>query len=466
MILREQTQRSALLLLTLIVLAISSATCSNAADPTPTADGAATNSGADAEAYPMAEPSSTPEPYPGTLSSPPSPTAIAETTAVRATSRPLATPDRNATGGASAGGESHDDDNLYLPLLQSAQVSATAQVAQIQAATRTATPARATPTPTATPTLDFAALREELNAQGQELAFSKIGFHVTFLEEKGMLDEWMRSLDAAGVPFFLKTVDNAEPLYKAQQLREESGVPHTLVFRASGGVPNYDLPPAQAAREHWQFHREKFPPELDPQQVWLETINEVDKNRSDWLAQFAVETARLAMADGFRWAAFGWATGEPEIEDWQSPAMLEFLRLAGANPDQLAIAVHEYSLTRDEIKNNYPYQVGRFLNLFRVADQHRIPRPTVLISEWGWEYETVPPVGQAMADIRWAASLYAHFPQVKGAAIWNLGSGCCFGDISQEVSKLIDPLLHYNLGTYFEIPQGPQRASTDAQRYR
>lgn len=456
----EQATKKTLWLL-LIIFGSFFAACGDAANPTPLGAGAA-NSVADPEAYPIVEPSSTPEPYPGTLSPPPTRTAMAETTTITAT--PTITAEPSATGRATAGGESHEDEILYLPLLQSARGSATAQVAQIQA-TATA-PARVTPTPTATPTLDFAALREELNAQGQELAFSKIGFHVTFLEEKGMLDEWMRSLDAAGVPFFLKTVDNAEPLYKAQQLREESGVPHTLVFRASGGVPNYDLPPAQAAHEHWEFHREKFPPELDPQQVWLETINEVDKNRADWLAQFALETARLAMADGFRWAAFGWATGEPEIEDWQSPAMLEFLRLAGANPDRLAIAVHEYSLTRDEIKNNYPYQVGRFLDLFRVADQHGIPRPTVLISEWGWEYETVPPVGQAMADIRWAASLYAHFPQVKGAAIWNLGSGCCFGDVSQEVSRLIEPLLHFNLGTYFEIPQASQRASTNAERYR
>src|SRR5690606_28728635 len=140
----------------------------------------------------------------------------------------------------------------------------------------------------------------------------------------GMLDRWMQELDAAGVPFFLKTVDNAEPLYKAQELAKASGVPHTLVFRSSGGVPQYSLPPAEAARIHWEFHRDKFPPELDPGMVWIETLNEVDKNRSQWLAEFALATAEMALADGFRWAAFGWAPGEPEPGDWQGLAMLEF----------------------------------------------------------------------------------------------------------------------------------------------
>lgn len=323
----------------------------------------------------------------------------------------------------------------------------------------------ATPTPEPIATIDVAARREALSGTDRMLAFSKIGFHVTFLEEKGVLDRWMQDLDAAGIPFYLKTVDNAEPLYKAQQLLQESGVPHTLVFRATGGVPDYDLPPAEAARAHWTFHRAKFPPELDPSLVWVETVNEVDKNRSAWLAEFALETASLVMADGFRWAAFGWAPGEPESEDWQSPQMLEFLRLAGENPDRLAIAVHEGSLSASSIKELYPYRVGRFLELFAICDEHGIPRPTVLVTEWGWEYDNIPPVAEAMADIAWAADLYARFPEVKGAAIWNLGMGCCFGDVSRETHQLIEPLRRFNLTTVYEIPRPPARASTDPQRY-
>jgi hypothetical protein len=314
-------------------------------------------------------------------------------------------------------------------------------------------------------TLDVRARQAALEGTDRQLGFSKIGFHVTFLQEKGVLDDWMQQLDAAGIPFFLKTVDNAEPLYKAQQLMQESGVPHTLVYRATGGVPDYSLPPAEAAREHWNFHRDKFPPELDPDLVWVETVNEVDKNRSAWLAEFALESARLALADGFRWAAFGWAPGEPEPEDWQLPAMQAFLRLAAENPDRLAIAVHEGSLSADNIKELYPYRLGRFLELYRICDELGIPRPTVLVTEWGWEYNNIPPVDQAMNDIAWAANLYAHFPEVKGAAIWNLGTGCCFGNVSDEVHKLIAPLRRFNLTTAYEIPRPPDMATADPGAY-
>ena len=373
-----------------------------------------------------------------------------------------------------------DDDIAYLPLTiggvqgatrtmtASATISSTISVPQTATASLPATPTPIVPTPTAAPipTLDVFALKGQLEGTGQQLAFSKIGFHVTFLEEKGMLDQWMRELDSAGIPFYLKTVDNAEPLFKAQQLIQASGVPHTLVFRATGGVPNYDLPPAEAAREHWIFHRDKFPPELDPELVWVETVNEVDKNRSTWLAEFALETARLAMADGFRWAAFGWAPGEPEPEHWRLPAMLEFLRLAGENPDRLAIALHEGSLSAENIRQEYPYRLGRFLQLFQICDEYGIPRPTVLITEWGWEYNNIPALDQALNDISWAANLYAHFPQVKGAAIWNLGTGCCFGDVSEEVDDLIDPLRRFNLTTSFAIRALPEQEPADPRLYQ
>jgi len=249
-------------------------------------------------------------------------------------------------------------------------------------------------------------------------------------------------------------------------MMKKSGVPHVLVYRAVGDLPNYNLSPQEAASQHWILHRDQFPPELDPSVVWLETINEPDRLRSEWLAEFALETARLAMADGFRWAAFGWAAGEPEPEHWQSPAMLEFLRLAGENPDRLAIALHEGSGSVEDAAFDYPFRTGRFLKLFEIADRHGIPRPTVLITEWGWAYDDIPPVNEAIADIEWASRLYAPFPEVKGAAIWNLGLGCCFGNVSEQVGELIDPLTEFTLTHYFDRPIPPQKASTDPELYR
>ena len=158
------------------------------------------------------------------------------------------------------------------------------------------------------------------------------------------------------------------------------------------------------------------------------------------------------MAEGYRYAGLSWSTGVPEAEDWEDPAMLEFLRYAGEHPDQVAVALHEYSLVNEYIGNAYPYLVGRFQALFDVCDKYGIPRPTVLITEWGWEYDSVPEPAQALEDIAWASWLYAAYPTVKGAAIWYLGPQ--FGGIANEAQRLIAPLGDYAVSHYFLYTPG------------
>ena len=274
------------------------------------------------------------------------------------------------------------------------------------------------------------------------------------------LGEGMSCLDAAGVPFFLKSVDSAGPIFEAAQLMEASGVPHVLVYRRSAGsgwnwdVPDYDKPAYDAAVEHWQRHRAEFPPELEPYKhlIWIESINEVDKNRSEWLAEFSWHTAQIAMAEGFNYAAFGWSSGEPEPEHWQGPWMLQLLELASDEPTRVAIALHEYSYVLSGLTEQYPYLVGRFQKLYEIADSYGLRRPTVLVTEFGWTYQDVPGVGQAFdVDLPWAASLYAAHPEVQGAAIWYLGPG--FGGIANQAQKYIAPMTEYALRNYFVIPK-------------
>ena len=346
-------------------------------------------------------------------------------------------------GAATAAGTTSADADIsvFLPIMGGSSITPTTEPTQ---------------TPEPEPTVDFAAVQADLEAQGQEIGFIKTGFHVTLPEDRKVLDDWMTRLDAAGVPFFLKSVDNAEPLFKAQELMRKSGVAHVLVYRSTGSVPHYELPPEQAAQHHWTIHRDLFPPELDPNLVWIETLNEPDRTQSEWLAQFALETAKLAMADGYRWAAFGWASGEPEPGHWRGPYMQEFLRLAAENPERLSIALHEYSYTEDDISHEYPFKIGRFQELFQITDEMRIARPTILITEWGWEHADIPPVDQAIKDIKWASKLYAAYPQVKGAAIWNIGIGCCFGDISEQVQEIVEPLTELSLRKYYAVPAETQ----------
>jgi PKD repeat protein len=309
-------------------------------------------------------------------------------------------------------------------------------------------------------TLNFAEIRSQLNQQGQDLAYVKIGFHVGPGGNQSGLGDWMRCMDAAGVPFFLKSVDSAGQIWEAAQIKAASGVPHVLVYRRSAGdgwnwdVPDYNKAPYDAAVEHWQRHREEFPPELEPYKdlIWIESINEVDKNRSEWLAEFSYHTAQIAIDQGFNWAAFGWSSGEPEREHWEGPWMQQFLHLAGQHPNRIAIALHEYSYVQDNLDRFYPNLVGRFQMLYDVCDSSGIPRPKVLVTEFGWVYDDIAQsVQQAMdVDLPWAAELYAQYPNVLGASIWYLGPG--FGGIANKTQPLIAPLTEYALQTYFIVP--------------
>ena len=285
-----------------------------------------------------------------------------------------------------------------------------------------------------------------------QVEFFKIGFHVGPDGDERGLGEWMRRLDEARVPFFLKSVDSAGQLYEAQQLVLASGVPHVLVYRRSQGafeLPDYGLDPVTAAREHWARHVGAFPPELDPSLVWMETINEVDRSRAAWLGLFAAETARLAIRDQRKWAAFGWSSGEPEMVDWTSAGMVEFLRLAADYPELLAVALHEYSYVTDSLEREYPFLVGRFQQLFAVCDQLGIGRPTVLVTEFGWSYREVARPEVALAQLARVAQLYGSYPEVKGAAIWYLGSG--FGEVDQGTRLLLEPVTGVALQTVYDL---------------
>jgi hypothetical protein len=316
------------------------------------------------------------------------------------------------------------------------------------------------------PPIDFEAERQEAWAKGYDLAFNKIGFHIQLFGGRDGLQDYIETLDAAGVPVVLKTANDAEYVYKTQELGKVSGVEHVLIYRdATFGrdIPNYNLDPITAARLNWNVNRQFFPPELEPEIVWMETINEPDRTKSAWLAEFALEQAKLAVAEGARYAAFGWAGGEPEPAHWESPQMLAFLRFAADHPDQVAVALHEYSFVNEDIGNLYPDLVGRFQALFKAADKHGIARPTVLITEWGWEYNQAPDPKVGMAHIEWANWLYAAYPQVKGAAIWTLGiGGGEFGNIGEDVLKYIDPLKAYSLGNYFLYSPGTRPIDVDA----
>ncbi|MGD9030308.1 MAG: hypothetical protein PVG25_10880, partial [Anaerolineae bacterium] len=312
-------------------------------------------------------------------------------TPVRPTATPLATATATPQASPSSAPQPRSEtpaerEELYLPYV--GRVLPTPQ----PSATPTAGAGGPAPTPTPTP-VDFAAVRQRLQAEGKDLATVKIGLHAGPGGNAQGLGEYLEALARVGVPTLIKSVDNYGIC--AQALRESAD--NITVFRMTGGdleLPNYELPAREAAEQHWQRVLDALPPEFD-RRTWLEVMNEPDKGRADWLGAFATRTAELALRDGYRFAAFGWSSGEPEPEHWETPGMLAFLTLASRQPESLAVAVHEYSYTVADIANGYPNLIGRFQTLFRICDANGIARPTVLVTEWGWEAEKVPPVKRA-----------------------------------------------------------------------
>lgn len=291
---------------------------------------------------------------------------------------------------------------------------------------------------------------------------NKIGFHVGPGGNPTGIGDWMRQLDAAGIPFFLKSVDNYGPLFEGASYARASGVAHTLIYRLSTfgqgdgfqyDVPAYHLSPAEAADRHWQKTLAKLPPEFDKDLVWVEPINEVDKGQSDWLGQFAAEIGLLALRDGYKVTLLGWSSGEPEPEHWQTDGMHRYLTMCAQHPERLAISLHEYSYETGNIRAEWPHKIGRFQFLFFACDEMNLARPTVHITEWGWTHEEVPEPAAALVDINDIAALYAQHPQIKGAAIWYLGAK--FGGIAHLAQKLIAPVTAYTLTTTFEVEEQP-----------
>lgn len=261
-----------------------------------------------------------------------------------------------------------------------------------------------------------------------------------------------------------KSINNGGWAAACAKLARDSGISHPIVMRwtnPGGGpeVPNYKLKPDIAANEHWALVMKSIngAPELKPYMdlIWFETINEprtaVDSNDpnynnmhpSDWLGWFAYYVAQHAKRDGVRWAAFGMNAGTPEKEDWRRGGMVEFLRECAANPDKLAVALHEYTFDLGSFSAKSPYLVGRFQWLYQVCDELKIARPTTLITELGWAYNDLPQA-TALADIQWYGQLISSYPTIKGAYLWSLEG---LPPLKDKLTALLEPVTSLALSS-------------------
>jgi len=313
------------------------------------------------------------------------------------------------------------------------------------------------------------------------MAYNKIFFHLGPGGNAQGLGQMIDTLDARGIPVCVKSADHAGPVY---ELAQHTGVQHVPVFRLSSAgqndgynydIPPYHLSPADAAREHWARHRAKMPPELFGRDVWVEAMNEPNKDMSDWLGHFAAEIAPLILDDGFRFSAFGFSGGEPEPEHWRTTGMRRYLLLAQNDP-RLSVSLHEYSCIQPgaplHLMYGYPSLVGRFWGLFAACDEANIGRPRVIITEFGWGAWSAPlhdqvisgpglPSMTGMQQVEWAASEYAKSDHVLGVATWYLGGG--YSGIADKVQPYIAPVTSMTANTVFPPGPGPGPAPSPKQ---
>jgi len=293
------------------------------------------------------------------------------------------------------------------------------------------------------------------------MSYNKIGFLAGVGGNPTGIGEYVRRLDAAGKPAVVLSNDGTTGLSDLFALGEWRA-PHVAGFRVvrdgseAWSVPEYHLSPHEAAVWHWTKIRPHIPREgvANRHRVWIFPINEVDKTKADWLGRFSVELAQIANGEGFKVAMFAWASGEPEPDAWHTAGMLEYLRYCAAHPDQAAINLHEYSYEVDDIRALHPYRIGRFQFLHDVCDMYGIARPKIIVGEWGWTLDNVPPVESAMQDIAWAAQLYAPHANILGAGIWYLGP-YNKTNIADKAQRLIAPVTEYSLTAVFDPPIPP-----------
>jgi len=293
------------------------------------------------------------------------------------------------------------------------------------------------------------------------MAYSKVFFHGA----GNGIGDMMRTLDAAGIPFTIKSISNEGFIEEGLNLRKASGVLHNLIYRdpnPGGHVndePNYNLPPSEAALAHWNVVEASLPATVKNNRdaIWVEPVNEIDTHtHAEWLGQFCFYLARYAVSHGYRVLLAGFNAGQPDIGMWEL-YFRPFLELCAAFPDKIGVSLHEGKLGPMNVpawdEQYYPWTVGRFEFLMEECDNMGIGHPTTFISEWAWSYNDVPSVEMMMRDVAWYSPLVSKYPTIHGVCLWNLDPG--WGGATDKLPNLIPKITNYTLYVIHPDPVPP-----------
>lgn len=289
-----------------------------------------------------------------------------------------------------------------------------------------------------------------------------VGFHAGVGGNRTGIGVYMATLDSRGIPFAVKSVKDEGLIAEALRF---TGAPHHIIYRdtnpggAASDLPNYDLPPAQAAYEHWQRVRDALPGAVVTarHRVWVETCNEPDKNRLEWLAQYALAYCKLALADGFRVIPFSLNAGEPEPEQWLAPHMRALLSYIGDKRSHIALGLHDAKIgdISAPLSAFTPWLVGRDLFLKQACDQLGLPYPTVYNTEWAWSYNDLPEAEAVRRDLRDLMTLHQGQGLVQAAFLFTLHGGQEWGSLPDQLQARLNDVTDIVLAHYQPPPPPP-----------
>lgn len=272
-----------------------------------------------------------------------------------------------------------------------------------------------------------------------------IGFHRNQggeANEVGPIGEYISQLAAAGLRPVMCCVDEAGT---AVEVADAGGLA-VYAKDAWRAPPDYNQSPEDAAAERWAGIRDLIPPEIRAarDRIWIEILNEPDKERAPFVFAFMVELARLADFDAYRVCGPSWSTGTPEVAEWETPEGLAWLRRCAERPEQSAVALHEYSLDADDIETGSPWLVGRFTFTQDICDTHGIDYPQFIITECGWTYNDMPDSVAAMAQLPWLAEMYGDIP----FCLWTVGNWDKGPNLPPKLAAIVDDVTEYVLANY------------------
>lgn len=291
----------------------------------------------------------------------------------------------------------------------------------------------------------------------------KIGFHFGSESTATGYGEYIRELDAAGIPATVMSI--ASEGFGDIEVVWDSGstVPHVAVIRcmSHNDVPRYDLPIDDAVTD-WL---DRYCPTIGADvikyhdRVITKHGNELDRNKIVWLADFYI-ALHPRLLERMGWEShqiciFNFAGGNPDPDQWE--LILPQLKIFGDNPDKFIIGCHEYSFDDKNIWNKDiggNLLIGRFKYLFDTCDANNIKRPLYAIHEWGWRDTKIPDlIGQAMSDIDAVNELYCMYPEIIGAGIWTLQEWQGWKGL--EVWELIKPVKELTLNKLYDVLEQP-----------